>query len=169
MKNLIVLIVVALTSITASAASINPTNVKLSPDSISDLIHLAKSERDGVFKNVSLVITDNGMSTDVSPRHEVYLTYTSFAEMGNLSATYLIDELVFGEITAKRISAGVYEVTYTGVPSTQDLTLVTITKTIDTTAAFIDDANQRKQCSLNHDFCDGKINAKIKVTTTISK
>ncbi|WP_413287933.1 hypothetical protein [Bdellovibrio sp. HCB337] len=151
-------------TVAAHAKSVAPTKEKISPATIDQTIRLADSDDNVVKKKISIVVVDHGLSTDVSPRYSVYLGYNSMAEMGNLSAAYLITNQAYSNVKAKRTSAGIYEVSYTEYREEQGM--VTVTQRIDATAAFSADKKQRANC--NEGFCDGYIKADISLTESVS-
>ncbi|WP_413574714.1 hypothetical protein ACLVWU_10835 [Bdellovibrio sp. HCB290] len=165
MKKFVMFAIVLATAVTSNAAPLAPTNSQIYPERVDQAIRLTQSRTEGVLRKVTIVTTDNGMSTDVSPRHSIYLTYNSFAEMGNLSAAYLITDEALSDVQAKRIEAGIYEVSY--MAYREEKGMVMVTKTINAIEAFIADKDQREACGI--DFCDGDIKASIDVKETSKK
>ncbi|AFY02268.1 hypothetical protein [Bdellovibrio bacteriovorus] len=153
-----------LTSVSVQAKTIASDDKKIPVSSVSQVVKLAQVERDSVLKTVNVVVTDHGRSTDVSPTASIYLTFTAFAEMGNISTSFKIDH-VLNFTSAVRKSAGVYEIkalVYRDEAGMQD-----ITYTVDTNQMFIDEAKMRKDCGI--DFCDGDLKTSIEVKETLKK
>ncbi|AHZ85155.1 hypothetical protein Bb109J_c2465 [Bdellovibrio bacteriovorus] len=163
-KALLLPIAALLTSVSAQAKTIASDDKQIPVSSVSQVVQLAKVERDSVTKTVSVVVTDHGKSTDVSPTASIYLTFTAFAEMGNISTSFPIDH-VLSFASAVRKSAGIYEIkaqVYRDEAGIQD-----ITYTIDTNQMFIDEDKMRKACG--GDFCDGELKTSIEVKETLKK
>lgn len=153
-----------LTSAPALAKTITSNNETIAVSSVSQVIRLAKVERGPVTKTVSVVVTDLGKSTDVSPTASIYLTFTAFAEMGNLSTSFTIDN-VLSFTSAVRKSAGIYEIkalVYRDEAGLQD-----VTYTVDTNQMFIDEEKQRAACG--DGFCDGELTTSVEVKETLKK
>lgn len=80
---------------------------------------------------VSLVVIDNGPSTDVSSPAVLYLTmYNSVEETGVAKSMHLIEDIVELHST-KRVSAGVYEVEYQAFRIEEECSLPVIRARID--------------------------------------
>lgn len=152
----------------AHAKKIESSNtLKLSPSIIDQVIQLVnKHESGSSHKKLSIVVTDSGMTTDMSPRYSVYLGYASLAEMGNISADFLITDQTIKFLSAKRIKAGVYEVkTIEYRADDESDGFSEVTHLIDATKMFSDELKLRKNC--NEAFCDKKLKTSIEVTETI--
>lgn len=153
-----------LTSVSVQAKTIASQDKTIPVSSVSQVVQLAKVERKSVLKTVSAVVTDHGRSTDVSPTASIYLTFTAFAEMGNISTSFPIDN-VLSFTSAVRKSAGIYEIkaqVYRDEFGMQD-----ITYTIDTNKMFLDEEKMRNACG--DDFCDGELKTSIEVTETAKR
>lgn len=164
MKKSLLAFAVILASVAVQAKTIKSQDKNIPVSSVSQVIQLAKVERNSVTKTVSVIVTDHGKSTDVSPTASIYLAFTAFAEMGNISTSFLIDD-VLSFTSATRKAAGVYEIKatiYRDQAGIQD-----VTYTIDTTQAFIDEENKRKACG--DDFCDGELDTTIEVKEVLTK
>ena len=152
-------------SVVSQAKKIQSEQLNLSPSSIDKTIRLVdKNEPGSSHKKLSIIVTDNGMSTDVSPRYQIYLGYASLAEMGNITVDFKISEDAYQFVSASRKSAGIYEVKtveYRG-DGFYDVTL-----TIDATKVFSDERSLRQSCG--DDFCDQMLKSTIKVTETSQK
>ncbi|WP_413557257.1 hypothetical protein [Bdellovibrio sp. HCB209] len=160
MKTIGLFAVIMSAAMTVQAKQVAPTSSKISPATIDQAIRLAEAtSKEGVTKKITIVTTDNGKSTDVSPRYTVYLGYNSMAEMGNISAAYLIAEDAYSNVTAKRLAPGIYQVQYKAYRD--EAGMVNVTKVIDANEAFINDNEIRKACA--DDFCDGTIKAAVDV------
>ncbi|WP_413584348.1 hypothetical protein [Bdellovibrio sp. HCB274] len=165
MKKIVMFAIALSAAVTSHAAPLAPTKAQISPDDIDQAIRLSATRRDSALRKITVVVTDSGSSTDVSPRHTIYFTYNSFAEMGNMRATYLVAEDAFADVQATRVSAGIYEVSYIAYRAEQGM--VKVTKTIDATEAFIEDKAKRDACG--YDFCDAAIEAAIDMKETSKK
>lgn len=150
-------------AVTAQAGEVlRSTQEKIAPDSVDQLIKLVDKDEPGSSqKKVNIVVTDGGMSTDVSPRYSVYLGLSSMAEMGNLSATIKITDQAFQFVSASRKSAGQYEVK---IIEYRDEGMVEVTKNIDATQMFIDERSQRESCNAEGGFCDGTLSTSATVS-----
>lgn len=155
--------IVFLASTITQAASVNSERIEIKPSSVDKIIRLVEKVIPGSSeKKLSIIVTDAGMQTDVSPRYSVYLGYQSNAEMGNLSADFKLSDQFMSVSSARRVSAGIYEVTgdqYTSGVSSKNVTL-----RIDATKMFADEAAARKACG--DDFCDiEQLQTTIEVTS----
>lgn len=162
MKTLIITLATVLT-VNAHAALIKSANHKVDVSGIDQVFPLVnKADNTSGFgtvnKKVQIVTLDGGMSTDVSPRYTVYISFKSMAEMGNLTASFKITDQAFQVIGTQRISAGIYQVI------TQEYTdegMLEVTYTLDTVKMFSDEKKARENCGL--DFCDGDLKTVIDV------
>lgn len=162
MKKLIVSSLVLLMSSAAFAKSVYPSSPKISPSSIDTVYRLVDKPNPGSsHKKLSIITTDGGMSTDVSPRYSIYLGYASMAEMGNIQADFKITDKAFQIIGAKRLDSGIYEVQYLEY---RDEGMLKVTQVIDATAMFSEENRQRKACG--SDFCDIRLSKPVEVTET---
>lgn len=163
MKKMILTSIVLLTATFAQASSIKSEKLSIAPSSIDKTFRLVDKNGDEGQKKLSIIVADKGMSTDVSPRYSVYLGYQSNAEMGNLSADFLITDEAMSVESAKRVSAGIYQVV---VDRYRDgLYSEKVTLTIDATKMFADENKKREACG--GDFCDGEILTSIEVKEKI--
>lgn len=164
MKKTILVSMVLLFSMITQAGTIQSKALKIEPSSIDKVIRLVeKRSEQGSTKKLSIVVTDNGMSTDVSPRYKIYLGFASLAEMGNISADFKISDQALNFISATRKSAGVYEVKTIEYRDGGDFE---ITQTIDATKVFSDEKKLRE--SLDQ-FGDETLKTSIVVTETAKK
>ncbi|WP_413581762.1 hypothetical protein [Bdellovibrio sp. HCB288] len=165
MKKIVMFLIALSTAAISHAAPLAPTEDKITPDFVDQAIRLADTQKDSVRRKVTVVVTDLGLSTDMSPRSTVYLTYNSNAEMGNLSASFLVANDVFHGLEAKRVAPGIFEISY--VTYRDEGGMLKVTKTIDATELYVQDHKMRNACG--NDFCDGQINASIDVKETAKK
>lgn len=164
MKTLLTMMSVVLAVATAQATTVSSEKIQIAPSEVDRVIRLVdKKEIGSSHKKVSIVVADNGMSTDVSPRYRIYLGYASLAEMGNISTDFLISDQAYDFISAKRVSAGIYEVK---AKVYSDEGFVTVTSTIDATKMFSDEKKMRENCE---GFCDGELNTSVVVTEKVKK
>ncbi|KYG60862.1 hypothetical protein AZI85_10385 [Bdellovibrio bacteriovorus] len=149
---------ILLASSWAQARTLSSVEEKINPSSIDQVIRLVDKDSPGSSNlKVSVVVTDYGMSTDVSPRHAIYLTLASLAEMGNIFAEFRITEEAYKFISAQRIAAGIYEVK----AQVYDETFKEVTYTIDATKMFSDERKLRSNCGSA--FCDGFLTTTVDV------
>ena len=141
--------------------SLNRLKLKsINPGHIDTVIRLVdKNEPGSSQKKLSVVVTDSGMSTDVSPRYTVYLGYASMAEMGNLTSTFEITNLGYGPVKAERKAAGIYTVVVTQF--IDQVGFAEVTYEVNATQMFIDENKMRNACG--GDFCDGELKSQILV------
>lgn len=164
MKALLTALALSVT-VSAQAEVIPSTLEKIAPDSVDQLIKLVNKDEPGSSqKKVSIVVTDGGMSTDVSPRYSVYLGLSSLAEMGNLSATVKITDQAFQFLSATRKGPGQYEVKTIEYRAEG---LVEVTKQINANQMFADERRDRAACDVGDGFCDGTISTSVTVTETV--
>ena len=160
MNKMILTSLVILFSVITQAKTIQSEELSLAPSSIDKVIRLVdKDDFGSTHKKLSVIVTDNGMSTDVTPRHTIYLGYASIAEMGNISADFMISD-AYEFVSASRKSAGIYEVItneYRGADASYK-----VTYTIDATQIFSDEKAQRRACG--EGFCDENLKTSIVVT-----
>jgi hypothetical protein len=146
------------------AATVLPTEDKVSPSSVDQVIRLVdKDEPGSSHKKVSILVTDHGMSTDVSPRHTIYLAYASLAEMGNISVDFEITNQAFRFTSATRKAAGIYEVRTLEYRAD----FVDVVYTIDARKMFSDEKKLREECEKDGGFCDGDLKTSIIVTESV--
>lgn len=144
----------------SQANVVSSTKVQLKASEIDQVIRLVDKEEPGSsHKKLSIIITDSGLSTDVSPRYSIYLGYASLAEMGNISADFKIDDQAYKVLSAKRISAGIYEVI---TQEYREDGFYQITRTIDATKMFSDEKKTREKCG--QDFCNEELKTEVKIT-----
>lgn len=165
MKKILLSTLVVLSTVLAKAGTINSENVTVSAANVDQVIRLVdKSEGGSSHKKLSIIVTDRGMSTDVSPRYTITLGYASMAEMGNITASFRITDQVFQFLSATRISAGVYEVKTVDY---RDEGFVVVTTTIDATKMFADEKKARQACG--GDFCDQILKTSVQVSEKVKK
>lgn len=87
------------------AAEVKSSKEVVSPSRVVELVKLVNKED----IKVSILVSDIGGSTDVSPTQELYFTLYVKGEMYNTDATFNLGA-IYKFISAKRISGGVYEV-----------------------------------------------------------
>ncbi len=160
MKQLLLTMALALATQTSFAETVSAKKWEISPSTVSQVVTLVDKHDPGSSnKKLSIVVVDNGMSTDMSPRYRLYLGYASMAEMGNLTADFEISTAVWKFESAQRKSAGIYIVKFVGLSESANMESVTLE--IDATKMFSDEAALRKNCG--GDFCDGELKTSIKV------
>lgn len=143
------------------AVEVSSSEVTLTPSTVSEVQHFTLPSEDGTSQRLSIITTEDGMSTDVYPRYAIYLGYASYAEMGNISTNFSIGRFV--EVTSVRQkSAGIFEIkalriTEEGMPR--------VTLTVDARQVLADEKKLRESC--NDDFCDKDLDSKINVTETV--
>lgn len=167
MKNLVLAIACSLMlpAFATAAVTVPSSDVQLAPSQIEKVIRLVDKKTPGQsHKKLQVVVIDNGMSTDVSPRYTVYLGYASLAEMGNMSVDFKINDQALEFLSASRKSAGIYEIKTTEY---RDNGLYEVTQVVDATKMFADENKMRKNCG--SDFCDEKLNTSVSVTTTLKQ
>lgn len=156
---------VVLFSVISQAKAIQSEQLNVSPSSIDKIIRLVDKDQPGSsHKKLSIIVTDNGMSTDVSPRYQIYLGYASLAEMGNITVDFKVSEDAYQFVSASRKSAGIYEVK---TVEYRDNGFYDVTLTIDATKVFSDEKTLRQSCG--DDFCDQTLKSTIRVTETAQK
>jgi hypothetical protein len=149
----------------ANATTVNSSVVSVAPSTITSVFKLVESAPQTVpAKKVQVVVTDHGLSTDLSPRYSAILSFSSFAEMGNITADFEITNHLFNGVSAKRLKPGIYEVSgveYGG----ETATFANVAYTIDARQMFSDEISMRKFCG--GDFCDGLLKTKVEVSKSI--
>lgn len=167
MTRLLVSIALVFSSFSVSAKTlVSNSKLQIEPAKIDQVIRLAdKQEAGSNHKKVSIVVSDNGLSTDVSPRYTVYLGFASLAEMGNISANFKVNDNAYQFVSAQRKAAGIYEVKV--IEYRSEVGMVEVTQTIDATRMFIDEQKARKTCG--SDFCDQVLNTSVEVTEKTKK
>ena len=159
MKNILISVVLLVSTI-SQAKIVKSTEAQINPANIDTVIRLVdKNEPGSSQKKLSIVVTDSGMSTDVSPRYTVYLGYASMAEMGNLTSTFEITNLGYGPVKAERKAAGIYTVVVTQI--LDQVGFAEVTYEVNATQMFIDENKMRAACG--GDFCDGVLKSQISV------
>lgn len=140
------------TIVPSSSETINPATA-------SQVITLAhRTEPGSSDLTVRVVVADHGMSTDVSPRYSVYLAIASYAEMGNITATFPVIPGAYQFVSATRVRGGVYKIV---TKNFGDHGIDTIVTTVDATQAFRDEKAARGQCGDN--FCDLELQSEVRV------
>jgi hypothetical protein len=166
MKSMILLLATLTFSGLTHAASrtVPATDITVKASSIDQVVRLVNKDVPGSHQTkVSVVVTDQGMSTDISPRYGLVLIFASFAEMGNLQASFnLAENGIYKLNSAVRKSAGIYEVKYKEYGDEAGFYEVTLK--IDATQMFVDEKTTRKICG--GDFCDEDLKTSITVTET---
>jgi hypothetical protein len=171
MKHIILSSVVFVLSIAAQAGSdysIKSTTELIDAAHIDQVVRLVDKDDQqtgGTIRRVQVVVTDNGLSTDVSPRNAIYLTFASLAEMGNFHATFKLNDRTMKVLSVKKVNPGIYQIKT--VDYSDELGLVEVVQTIDSTDMFIQERALRINCGQN--FCGGTVNSTIKVSKTTSK
>jgi len=166
MKKLVLSTIVMFATLTAQAATVNSSNEAVTPSSIDQVLRLVdKKEVGSSHKKLSIVVTDSGLSTDVSPRYTIYLGYASLAEMGNIGVNFKITDQAFQFVSASRKSAGIYEVKT--IEYRDSTGLLEVTYTIDATKMFSDEQKERNKCG--GDFCDVSLKTSVSVTESIAR
>lgn len=162
MKKIILTSLIVLFAVITQAASIKSEKLLVSPSEIHQVIRLVDKNQPGSSqKKLNIVLTDNGHSTDVSPRYQIYLGYASLAEMGNIFVDFKISDQALQFVSAERISAGIYEVK---TVEYRDEGMFNVTHKIDATKMFSDEKKFRDSCV--SDFCDGTLETTVDVTET---
>jgi hypothetical protein len=160
MKNLILIAALTLSATVSQAKIVKSTEVLIDPANIDTVINLVnKNEPGSSQKKLNIVVTDSGMSTDLSPRYTVYLGYASMAEMGNITSTYEITNDGYGSVRAERKAAGIYTVVVTHF--IDQVGFAEVTYEVNATQMFIDENKMRNACGSN--FCDGNLKSQISV------
>lgn len=160
MKKLFVSMLVMVAAAAVQAKTIKSSKESISPSDVDQVIRLVdKNDPGSSHKKLSIVVTDHGMSTDVSPRYTVYLAYASMAEMGNISVDFKITDLPFQFVSATRKGPGIYEVV---VIEARETGFVQVTHTIDATQMFADEKKERTKCG--GEFCDMLLETSVSVT-----
>jgi len=161
MKRLFITSLALIISTSALAKEVLSTDVSIAPSDVEKVVRLVDKNDPGTsHKKLQIVLQDLGMSTDVSPRYLVYLGYAGLAEMGNLTANFLISDQAYEFISATRKSAGLYEVKtleYRGEHG-----MFEVTYTINAAKLFTDEKELRKKCEI--DFCDVNFKTSVEVT-----
>lgn len=156
-----------LTTVSSFAKTVKSTHENIIPSSIDQKITLVDKNEAGVsHKKVSFIVTDHGMSTDVSPRYSIYLGYASLSEMGNIFVDFKISDKVLAFKSATRQAAGIYKIKFNTL-SADDYGLIEVTQTIDATKIFSDELKARKACG--GDFCDQDLKTSVEITEIIKK
>lgn len=164
MKTTILILTMLLSSV-SYAHTIPSKKLAVAPSEIDKVIFVETKKVPGSsHEKVSIVVTDNGMSTDVSPRYHIYLGYASLAEMGNLSADFKVSDQAYQFISARKISSSIYEVK---TVEYRDDGMYNVTLTINATKVFSDEKETRKNC--NSAFCEQPIKSTIEVTEAVKK
>jgi hypothetical protein len=133
-------------------------------------ITLVQKQKGDSDLRVSLVVTDNGGSTDVSPLSALYLTMHNESEMQGANSTHLIS-YINKLVSHKRVKAGVYEVIVTNYDYDQECKNDDYQKldkiTIDARELSV---SVRNFDGISKDFGYGKVQDGVTVTTeTICK
>lgn len=154
---------ILLAAISAQAKTIASSDTDIKISTVSKVIQMAKVDRGNVTKTVNVVVLDFGKATDVSPTQSIFLTFTAYAEMGNIATSFPIDDVMVFK-SAVRKDAGIYEIK--ALVYRDQVGMKDVTYTLDTTQMFIDEERNRKACG--QDFCDGGLNTTIQVKETLS-
>jgi len=150
-----------------ASQTIDASEISVAPSDIDQVVRLVDTKSNGSQKKVQVLVLDKGMSTDVSPRYEIYLGYSSLAEMGNRAANFKISDLVWSFKSASRISAGIYEIKTVEIDENADFGFKNVTYLIDATKMFSDDKAAVAKCG--DDFCDQSLKTSILVKKTATK
>lgn len=112
MRNLILAAVLTF-STSSFAYTLKSENAEVSVARVHSVVNLlTKQEGNGQNLVVNVVVQAYGGSTDVSPTQAVYLTMFAKGEMSDTDATFKLAD-VWKFKSAKRVSAGIYEVAAT--------------------------------------------------------
>lgn len=162
MKKIILSVLLAMIVTSVHAKVVPSKNANINASDVDRIFRLVDKKDDGSsHKKLQIVVTDRGMSTDVSPRYSVYLGYASLAEMGNITTNFLVNEDAIDFISARRIAAGIYEIK---VLEYREDGMYEVTHEIDTTAMFIEEKRVRSVCG--DDFCDQELKTTVSVLET---
>jgi hypothetical protein len=165
MRALISTALISLVCATGFGATIHSSEIHIEPSVVHRVIRLVdKVEARSSQKKLSIVVTDRGMSTDVSPRFNVYLSFASLAEMGNIFADFEINVAAVEFVSAKRTSPGIYVVK---THELRDAGMYEVSQTINASKMFVDEKALRDQCGDR--FCDHTLKTTIEVTEKVKK
>lgn len=155
-------------STTALAKTVSSSQVQVSPSAVDQVIQLVnKSSSNGGEMKVTVLVEKGGLSTDFSPRYTLYLSIASFAEMGNITADFVIAN-AYEFLSARRKAPGIYEIQFVDYRTNEENTSrFEVTYTIDATQVFSDEKKQRAACG--GDFCDVDLKTSVNITETIKK
>jgi hypothetical protein len=168
MKKMILNTIVLLAATVSQATTIKSEKLEVTPSSVDKIFRLVdKPDPGSSHKKLQILVTDHGMSTDVSPRHSIYLGYQSNAEMGNIAADFKISDQFLTVSSAKRLSGGIYEVTGEKLNSGDGPFIQKVIIRIDATKMFSDENALRKNCG--DDFCDRDLETSVEVTEKLIK
>lgn len=164
-------IVFLVTTIVAGLAfgkEVKNTDITISPATIDNMVQLVnKEDLSDNHKKLSLIVKDTGRSTDFSPRFTVYLGYGSFAEAGNLTASFELTKDVIKVISANRLEAGIYELLTSEIRESDEGSMrLNVRYQIDARKMFADEQALRKVCNV---FCDKELSTAITVTEKTTK
>lgn len=163
MKTLALASLLIFSSLVAQGRTLpSDSTLSVQTSTIDQTIRLFSKDRPGSsLEKVSVVVTDGGMSTDVSPRYKVYLTYQSYAEMGNITTSFLISDKAFRFLSATRSGPGTYVIKTVVY---DDRGFVEVTQTINAAQMLRDEAKLRESCG--RDFCDVDLKTSIEIKET---
>lgn len=165
MKHLLLSALVILSTAFAQAGTVKSQDLQIAPSKIDQVIRLVdKNDPGSSHKKLSIIVTDHGMSTDLSPRYSIYLAYASLAEMGNIAVDFKINDQAIQFLAASRKAAGIYEVVTTEY---RDDGMYKVTTTIDATKMFSDEKKEREACG--GDFCDLKLKTSVSTSEKVEK
>ncbi len=165
-----IFIAATLFSLNVFAAKVPSAEIVLQPSELEKVIRLEeKNDYNTGHEKILIVVSDKGLSTDVSPRYGVYLSYANLAEMGIIRASFSIaNALQF--VSAKKVKRGVYQVKTIEYRSNGDEdSMFKVTYTVDATQVIADEAKQREECAKTNDFCDSLLETSINVTERATK
>ena len=169
MKQFILLSIVLLTSLSVFAKNVSSSRVKVEPSSIDQMIKLLdqseKREGGTVHTRLSLVVQDNGMSTDESPRYAISLGYASMSEWGNIFADFKVSKNVIELISVTNKAPGIFEIMVVELNSKSQTENTTLT--VDVRKVFADEKTLRAECEYGD--CDRELKTSIEVTRTVTK
>lgn len=164
MKKIVFFTLLALAA-TLQAKTIASAKLQINPAEVDKVIRLVdKDEPGSSAKRLQIIVTDQGLATDVSPRYTIYLGYASLAEMGNMNASFKISDQAYQFVSAQRKAAGIYEVK--SVEYRKD-GMFQVTHEIDASKMFADEKKLRKQCG--DGFCDVELKSGISVKEVAEK
>jgi hypothetical protein len=112
-----------------------------------------------------LVVVFNGLGTDVSPTHTVYLTYQLASEMSNITSAFRVADVFGAPEKIRRTGPGKYSFVAMAfdMPSDNGF-LAKALHEIDATQLWLD-IKARKDARKN-DFDDGELASSIVLTRT---
>lgn len=114
---------------TRVVTSLSEETALIDAATVVDSIVLGNNAADDI--TVRLISTDLGSHTDVAPNKNLYITFLDRGELNTTRTAFLLDTVIELK-SAKRISAGVYEI------AVKDANLRDSKLVVDTTQVFVD-------------------------------